>query len=85
MKDYDIVIIGVGYNGFIVVCYLVKVGFFVGVFERNKEVGGVVVMCEGLFGFIYFEGLYVLMGFSFVVMCEFDFFQYGLDIILFFG
>ncbi len=81
MKDYDIAIIGAGHNGLIAACYLAKAGFSVGVFERNKEVGGAAVTREGPSGFTYFEGPHVLTGFSPSVMRELDLSQYGLDII----
>lgn len=61
-KIYDIVIVGGGYNGLVVVCYLVKVGCSVCVVEKNDKVGGGVMICELIiFGFKYDVCLVVYM------------------------
>jgi len=58
---YDVIIVGGGYNGFIIIVYLVRVGMKVICFECCDIFGGVCVIEEFWFGVCVLWCFYVVL------------------------
>lgn len=67
-KQYDVIIVGGGYNGLCCVVYLVRVGCKVLVLEWCYVFGGVVVSEEIYLGFIYLVCFYVVSFLCFYII-----------------
>lgn len=78
---YDVIIIGVGYNGLVVASYFVMGGFFVLVLEWWDVIGGGAMIEILLFGFMMFWCLQMVWGLQFRIIDDFNLWDYGLDFV----